>query len=170
MPVARPGKSPIGLAASGSYNRAAMLTADRLAGGVLVALALGVLVESRALPIGSLRNPGPAFVPAVLALLLLACGILLIARRGPVVRAADAGWSDWRHAVAILAACAFAALALERLGYRLTILIVMVFLLALVERRGVLATSLFAVALAFGSYYLFGTILRVPLPLGPLGF
>jgi hypothetical protein len=39
-----------------------------------------------------------------------------------------------------------------------------------VERRGVLATSLFAVALAFGSYYLFGTILRVPLPLGPLGF
>jgi hypothetical protein len=71
--------------------------------------------------------------------------------------------------VAILAAGAFAALALERLGYRLTILSVMVFLLALVERRGWLATSLFALVLAFGSYFLFGTVLRVPLPRGPFG-
>lgn len=147
-----------------------MFTGDRVAGGILVALALGVLIESRVLPIGSLRNPGPAYMPVVLALLLLGFGILLIARRGSAARAASAGWSDWRHAVAILAACSFAALALERLGYRLTILIVMVFLLAVVERRGVLATSLFAVALAFGSYFLFGTVLRVPLPRGPLGF
>lgn len=146
-----------------------MPTGDRVAGSVLVALALGVLVESRVLPLGSLRNPGPAYMPVVLALLLLGFGILLIARRPLASRAGTAGWSDWRHAVAILAACAFAALALERLGYRLTILIVMVFLLAMVERRGLLATSLFALALAFGSYFLFGTVLRVPLPRGPLG-
>ncbi len=146
-----------------------MFTADRLAGGVLAALALGVLVESRVLPLGSLRNPGPAYTPVVLALLLLGFGILLICRRAPDLRAGGIGWSDWRHALAILGACAFAGLALERLGYRLTILIVTVFLLSVVERRGVLATALFALTLAFGSYFLFATVLRVPLPRGPLG-
>lgn len=145
-----------------------MFTADRVAGSVLVALAVGVLIESRVLPLGSLRNPGPAYMPVLLSLLLLGFGVLLALRRadssGP-----SATWSDWRHAVAILTTCAFAALALERLGYRLTILIVLVFLLAGVERRGWLVTSLFAVALAFGSFFLFSTVLRVPLPLGPFG-
>jgi hypothetical protein len=145
-----------------------MLTADRVAGGTLVVLALGVLIESRVLPLGTLRNPGPAYMPVLLALLLLGFGIL-VALRGGDPRPRSASWSDWRHAVAIAAACAFAALALERLGYRLTMLVVLVFLLAVVERRGWLATSLFALALAFGSFWLFGTLLRVPLPLGPWG-
>jgi Tripartite tricarboxylate transporter TctB family len=145
-----------------------MLTLDRVAGGALVVLAGGVLIESRVLPLGSLRNPGPAYMPVLLALLLLGFGVLLALRRGES-SARSATWSDWRHAVAILAACAFAALALERLGYRLTILIVLVFLLAVVERRGWLVTSLFAMALAFGSFFLFSTVLRVPLPLGPFG-
>jgi hypothetical protein len=145
-----------------------MLRADRVAGGVLVALAVGVLIESRVLPLGSLRHPGPAYMPVLLALLLLGFGVLLALRRSDA-SGQPATWSDWRHAVAILASCAFAALALERLGYRLTILIVLVFLLAVVERRGWLVTSLFAVALAFGSFYLFSTVLRVPLPLGPFG-
>ncbi|MGH7307205.1 MAG: tripartite tricarboxylate transporter TctB family protein [Candidatus Rokuibacteriota bacterium] len=146
-----------------------MFTPNRIAGGALAALALGVLVESRVLPLGSLRNPGPAYTPVVLALLLFGFGILLIIRRAPDLGAGTIGWSDWRHALAILGACAFAGLALERLGYRLTILIVTGFLLIAVERRGVLATSLFALALAFGSYFLFATVLRVPLPRGPLG-
>jgi putative tricarboxylic transport membrane protein len=146
-----------------------MPTGDRVAGGGLVTLALGVLVESRGLPLGSVRNPGPAYMPIVLALLLLGFGIVLITRRPLASGAGRAVWAGWRHAVAILAAGAFAALALERLGYRLTILSVMVFLLALVERRGWLATSLFALVLAFGSYFLFGTVLRVPLPRGPFG-
>jgi hypothetical protein len=146
-----------------------MLTADRLAGSVLVVIAVGVLIESRVLPLGTLRNPGPAYMPVLLALLLLGFGVLL-ALRGGDFQQRSASWSDWRHAVAILGACAFAALALERLGYRLTILVVLVFLLAVVERRGWLVTSAFALALASGSYWLFGTLLRVPLPLGPWGF
>jgi putative tricarboxylic transport membrane protein len=145
-----------------------MLRADRIAGGVLVLLALGVLIESRVLPLGSLRNPGPAYMPVLLALLLLGFGVLLALRRGESSRP-SVTWSDWRHALAILVSCAFAAVALERLGYRLTILIVLVFLLAVVERRGWLLTSLFAVVLAFGSFFLFSTVLRVPLPLGPFG-
>jgi hypothetical protein len=146
-----------------------MLKADRTAGAALVLLALGVLFESRALPLGSLRTPGPAYMPVVLALLLLGFGTLLTARGGRAVPLAAAGWADWRHAVAILGSCVFAALALERIGYRLTIVLILAFLLGVMERRHPLITVAFALALALGSFLLFATILRVPLPRGPLG-
>ena len=146
-----------------------MFTGDRVAGGVLVMIALGVLIESRVLPLGSLRTPGPAYMPVVLAVLLLGFGVLVIAFGGRDRRGGGGGWADWRHAVAILGACALAALALERLGYRLTIVAVLMFLLVVVERKGLVLTVLFAVALAFGSFFLFSTVLKVPLPRGPLG-
>ena len=67
-------------------------------------------------------------------------------------------------------ACAFAALALERLGYRLTITTMLLFLLGVVERKRPVAAAIFAAALAGGTFLLFDGILRVPLPRGPLGF
>jgi putative tricarboxylic transport membrane protein len=146
-----------------------MITSDRLIGGALAVLALFVLVESRKLPLGSLRNPGPAYLPVILALLLLGVAVVLVVagRRAPGLGAL--GWFEWRTAVAILAVCAFDALALERAGYRLTMTITLLFLLGLVERRGVLVTVLVAGGLAFGSFFVFETLLRVPLPRGPFG-
>ena len=146
-----------------------MLTTYRVAGGALALLALFVLVESRKLPLGSLRAPGPAYMPVGLALILLVFGIALLAmgRQAPLV--ASVGWREWRHAAAIIGTCAFSALALERLGYRLTMTVCVILLVGLVERKGVVITLAFALALAFGSFLLFDTLLRVPLPRGPLG-
>jgi putative tricarboxylic transport membrane protein len=79
-------------------------------------------------------------------------------------------WTEWRHAVAILGACVFMALALERLGYRLTILVVLLALLTLVERKRWVVGAVFAVGFSLGSYLLFNTLLRVPLPQGPFRF
>ena len=78
--------------------------------------------------------------------------------------------SEWRHALAILGACAFMALGLERFGYRLTILIALLLLVTLVECRGWIAGAVFAVGFSLGSHYLFNTLLKVPLPRGPFGF
>jgi hypothetical protein len=88
---------------------------------------------------------------------------------GNTPRLGTLDFGEWRHAVAIFAACAFAALGLERLGYRLTILVVLLFLLGVVERKRVSVTVVFAVAFAVGTFLLFDTLLRVPLPRGPLG-
>ena len=147
-----------------------MLTTDRIAGGALALLAVLVLVESsRTLPLGSLRSPGPAFVPAALALILLIFGVAIVAlgARAPLIAAV--GWGEARHAVVIFAVCAFAALALDRLGYRLTMLLALLFLVRVVERKGTLVALAFAAGMAFGSYSLFDTLLRVPLPRGPFG-
>jgi hypothetical protein len=146
-----------------------VLTTDRVAGGALVMLALFTLWESRRLPLGSLHNPGPAYMPVALALVLLVFGALLVVtgRRAPAL--AGVGWVEWRHAVAIFAACAFAALALERLGYRATVALTLAFLLGVVERKGIVFTAVFSLALALASFLLFDTLLRVPLPRGPFG-
>jgi hypothetical protein len=146
------------------------MTTDRLSGSVLVLFALLVIWESRRLPLGTFRQPGPAFVPILLALLLLIFGIFVVltARRAPLL--SSIRWTEWRHALAILAASVFSVFAIERLGYRLTVLIVLIFLVKLVEKRGWLLSFGFAFGLSFGSFFLFYTILRVPLPEGPLGF
>jgi len=145
------------------------MTVDRVAGVALGALALFVLVESRKLPLGTLHNPGPAYMPVVLALTMLGFAAALVAFGGRAPHVATVGWRDWRHTAAILGAGAFAALALERLGFRLTVALLLLVLVGVVERRHPLTAVAYAVAMALGTFFLFNTILRVPLPRGPFG-
>jgi putative tricarboxylic transport membrane protein len=146
-----------------------MLTTDRVAGSALVIVGVFALSQSLQLPLGSLRQPGPAYMPAVLALLLVVFGVAVAALGGGSGRFADVSWHEWRHALAIFGACAFAAWGLERLGYRLTTGLVLAFLLGLLERKHPLLTAVLVVAVAGGSFWLFNTLLRVPLPRGPFG-
>ena len=146
-----------------------MLTTDRIAGGALALLGVLVIVESRALPLGTLRNPGPAFVPVALALVLLAFGVAIFALGARAPGIASVGWGEARHAMVIFAVCGVATFALERLGYRLTMLLALFFLVRVVERKSTLVALAFAAGMAFGSYLLFDTLLRVPLPRGPFG-
>jgi hypothetical protein len=144
-----------------------MFTKDRVAGGALALFAVAVVWESRKLPLGTLRQPGPSFFPLLLALLLVIFGVVIAATGGRAEGFRSLRWKELPHAFGILAACVFSALALERLGYRLTVLLVLFFLLKAVEKKSWLLAALFALVVSFGSFYLFYTLLRVPLPLGP---
>lgn len=147
-----------------------MLTTDRVAGAALVLIALLALADSRGLPLGTIRNPGPAYMPALLAIDLLILGAIIVAIGGRAPRAADVGWREWRHVLAIVVVCAFAAWGLERLGYRLTVSLALLALLGFVERKRAIVAVPVALGLAFGTFHLFATLLRTPLPRGPLGF
>jgi hypothetical protein len=146
-----------------------MLTTDRVAGGALVLAGAIALWQSLQLPLGSLRQPGPAYMPALLAVLLILFGVAVAGFGGATGPFSAVAWTEWRHALAIFGACAFAAVALERLGYRLTMGVVLAFLLGVVERKPPLLAVALAVGVAGGSFFLFNTVLRVPLPRGPLG-
>jgi hypothetical protein len=145
------------------------VTVDRVAGVALVLIGLVTIWESRVFPLGSLHRPGPAYMPVVLAALLILFGAAVFAMDARVRRLADVGWPEWRHALAIFGACAFAAWGLERLGYRLTMAVVVAFLLLVVERKGWALGLTLTVAMAWGSFFVFDTLLRVPLPRGPFG-
>ena len=146
-----------------------MSSKDRIAGAALSLFALWVIWESRTLPFGTVRVPGPAFLPVLLALLLLVCGVFIAAAGARAAKFDSLKWKELPHAAAILAVCALSAWALERLGYRLTVVLAISILVKAIEKKGWVATALFALAVSFGSFYLFYTLLRVPLPLGPWG-
>jgi len=145
------------------------VTVDRVAGVALILIGLVTMWESRVFPLGSLHRPGPAYMPVVLAALLIIFGAAVFAMDARVRRLAEVGWPEWRHALAIFGACAFAAWGLERLGYRLTMAVVVAFLLLVVERKGWALGLALTVVMAWGSFFVFDTLLRVPLPRGLFG-
>jgi putative tricarboxylic transport membrane protein len=146
------------------------LTTDRSAGVVLAAFAIFVLWESRDVPFGTAAQPGPGTVPVLLALTLLLCSGVVVAGGAAAPRVTSLPWTEWRQAVAILGSCVFMALALERLGYRLTIFVTLLALVSFVEGKGWVAGTIFALGFSLGTYFLFRTLLGVPMPLGPFGF
>ena len=145
------------------------LTIDQVAGAFFAAFSLLVLWETRKIPFGFLAEPGPGAMPTLLAVTLLVCSIAVIIGGRASKRAAAVQWTEWRHAVFILGTCAFIALALEHLGYRMTIFVALLTLVSIVEKKGWIAGVVFAGAFAFGTHYLFSLLLHVPLPRGPLG-
>jgi len=149
---------------------------DLIGAGLLAAV--GVFFLWRSLvetPLGSSQNPGPGAAPLLLALLLIAASVwaAVVALVGPVDEPTDEAGFERRglwHALVVVAAGAFAATAIGYLGYRLTVLLLLVGLIGLVERKPILPTLLISVALAFGTYWLFVRVVRIPLPTGVLGF
>ena len=116
------------------------------------------------------HNPGPGYVPLLLALLLIIFGVILIVRGkgAPLIRSIT--WAEAPHAVAILGCCLFISLFMETIGYRLTLLIVMGFLFGVVERIKLWLTLVLTFGFSLGTFWLFDTLLRVPLPRGGWGF
>jgi putative tricarboxylic transport membrane protein len=145
------------------------LRSDQVSGLMLLALALYVWWMNRAYPIGTLSEPGPGYVPLLLAIFMGAMGLLVALSGGKSTPLAALEWSEAKRAVALLVACGVAAYALERLGYRITMAALLVFFLGVMERRKPVMVALAGVGFSLVTYYLFATLLRVPLPVSPWG-
>jgi len=143
---------------------------DTAGGALLLLLGLYVTWERRVLPLGTAQNPGPGYFPLLLAILLIIFGVILILR-GKVSRPFNPiPWSEASHAIPILACCVFVALFMERIGYRISLFLVLGFLLGIIERVNVWVALALTLFLSMGSFWLFDTLLRVPLPRGWWGF
>ena len=142
---------------------------DLAAGIVIVLIASLVGWQNRAYPIGSLADPGPGYVPLLLAVALGVFGVLIALRSGASPLFNTIEWTEARRGIVILIACGVAVFALERIGYRLTMVALLAFMLGVVERKRAIPTLLVSLGFAFCSYYLFATLLKVQLPRGPLG-
>ena len=146
------------------------LRSDQFSGLMLIAIAAYVGWENRVYPIGTLQEPGPGYMPLLLALFLGAMGLLIALWGFKSEPLASMKWPEAARAVVILVACGAATYALERIGYRLTVLILLIFFLGAVERRRPLPVALVSFGFSLASFYVIGNLLHVPLPVSPWGF
>jgi hypothetical protein len=143
---------------------------DQITGAALALAGILIAWQSWHYPMGSLAEPGPGYLPFALGIALGVFGALIVAAggRSPAFRWERFG--DGLKALAILAGLAFAALALERLGYRITIAVLLFYYLGVLERRPWITVLVLMMVVSLGSHYLFARLLRVPLPIGVFGF
>lgn len=146
------------------------LKSDQVSGLVLAALAIYVWWLNREFPVGTLADPGPGYVPLLLAIGLGAIGLMIAVFGGRSEPLSAILWPEAKRAVIILVACTLAGLALEHIGYRLTIFGFLVFFIGVIERKSPLAVVLVSGGFSLISFYVIGDLLHVPLPVGPWGF
>jgi putative tricarboxylic transport membrane protein len=146
-----------------------LLTRDRTAALVLFALAAGAYWAGSSYPSGTLAQPGPGFVPRLLAALLIVAAIALFIG-GKAARLPDIGFADLPIMLIIVLLLGAATLALERAGYRATVFLFLLVFIAAVERRPLWLAILLSGGFAAGSFYVINTLLRVPLPLSRWGW
>jgi len=86
---------------------------DQFSGAMLLVLALYVGWQNRVYPIGTLDEPGPGYMPLLLAVFMGAMGLLIALWGGKSTPLAAIRWPEAKRALVIMIACAVGAFALE---------------------------------------------------------
>jgi putative tricarboxylic transport membrane protein len=148
---------------------------DRTSSLVWLGLAIFICVESFRLPLGSIHDPGPGFLPLLVGVLLAGLSVIcfLQARGGPSAEPSGPWYSAerWKSLVWILLALLVYALVLDYLGFLLStfLLLVVLFRFGMEPQRWVWAVG-GGVLASVSCYAVFELWLRTQLPKGILGF
>ena len=147
-----------------------VIRADHVAGGLFVALGVVVFAISGDLPFGTLSAPGAGMMPKLMAGLMMAFAVAVILGGASSPALAKIDWSDRAHAALLVLLTAAAVLLYQRLGFLLTMALLVFSLLVVVERRKLMPAALYSVSLTLFAYWLFGKALKSPLERGLLWF
>jgi putative tricarboxylic transport membrane protein len=146
----------------------------QIACACLLGIFLAALVTSLGYSLLDALGPGPGFFPFWLSLIgaVLTIGIAIQDARDPDIATTTIlpDRSAALQAGSVLAALIAAAVLLEPLGYRLTALLFIAGLLLVLGARSPIAIGATALGGSFGVFHAFYHWLKVPLPIGALGF
>jgi len=145
-------------------GRRAVIRRDHVAGGAFIIAGLLVFALSGDLPFGTLASPGAGMMPKLVLGLLIAFGAILVARAGESPPLATIDWGDFRHAATVIVVTAVATALYTTIGFVLSVSLLLFVLLYFIEQRGLLSTLAVSVGTTAGCYFLFGTLLKSPLP------
>lgn len=146
------------------------LRSDQFSGLMLVAFAIFVGWANRVYPFGSFHAPGPGFMPLALAIFIGAMGLLIAAGGARSLPLTEMRWPEAKRAAMIVLATVVTVVALEGIGYRLAITVLLIFLLGVIERKPLRMVAILSISFPLLSYYIVADWLLVPLPLSPWGF
>lgn len=146
------------------------LRSDHAAGIFFIALGILVFAVSGDLPFGTLSSPGAGMMPKLMAGLMILFAAVTIAAGGDSRGLGEIDWSDRWHALQVVLITAAAIFAYQRLGFLVTMSLLVFTLLVVIERRNVLIAAAYSVALTLFAYWLFGKALKAPLERGLIWF
>ncbi len=144
------------------------LRADHIAGGFFIALGLLVFILGFDLPFGRISAPGAGMLPKLMAGMMIAFGIIIALASTDRETLAEIPWGDFSHAALVIGIAAIATFLYSRLGFLVTMPLLLFMLLAVVERRKPIVAAAFAVCLTLFAYWLFAIMLKAPLERGDL--
>ena len=141
---------------------------------VLIALTVFVLVEASRLPFGTLRVPQAGFWPLILGIVLaILSSIHFIMTLKRVPGGGSPFWSEpgaWKKIVLVLAPLAVFCFVFERLGFLISVFLLMGFLLRVIKPLKWHWVFVIALLSSVLPYFIFQNLLGVQLPSGLLGF
>ena len=141
-----------------------MIRRDHVAGGVFIAAGALVFAMSGDLPFGTLASPGAGMLPKLVLGLMMAFGAIIVARAGESPPLAEVDWSNLRHAATVVAVSAVAIVLYTKIGFVLSVTLLLFVLLFFIERRSLWRALAVSIGVTVGSYLLFSTLLKSPLP------
>jgi hypothetical protein len=146
------------------------IRADHVAGATLIAFGILVFVIGTDLPFGSVSQPGAGMMPKLMAGLMMALAAAVLAGSATSEPFSSINWSDAGHAFQLVFITALAIASYQKLGFLITMSLLVFALLVVVERRGLVPAALYSIALTLFAYWLFGKALKAPLERGFLWF
>jgi hypothetical protein len=146
------------------------LRSDHIAGAAVAAFGILVLALSGDLPVGTLAFPGAGMMPKLCAALPIFFGLIVVLHGNDSAAIASLSWQDLPHALRVVAISAAAILLYERLGFLITMALLLFALVFGIERRPLLRAASFSIGVVALTYVLFTTALKTPLPPGLIPF
>ena len=146
------------------------LRADHAAGIFFITLGVLVFALSGDLPFGTISSPGAGMMPKLMAGLMIAFAVAIFVTARNSQRLAEIDWGDRWHALLVVLITAAGIYAYQRIGFLLTMSLLVFTLLVVVERRNVLIAAAYGIALTLFAYWLFGKALKAPLEHGIFWF
>ena len=152
-----------------------MIKADRISGIFWLIFAVIAVIKSYRLGLGSVVQPGPGFLFfwAGIALGIMSLVIILGTFDRKKAREPEKsmfGEISLRKIILVLVAVFLYALLIEKLGFILVTVLLFVFILGVVEKKGWVFTVLSSLGVTIGAYLVFQTWLQTQLPAGILRF
>ena len=146
------------------------LRSDHIAGAAFIILGIVVFAISGDLPFGRLSAPGAGMMPKLMAGLMIVFAVIILAGAASSRPFAAIDWSGRLHALLVVVITGAAVALYQRLGFLLTMALLVFTLLIAVERRRLVPAALYSVGITVFAYWLFGIALKAPLERGILWF
>lgn len=152
-----------------------MTRAHQITAVILMLISAYFAWESLSMNFYTSIGPGPGFFPLFISIALGLLSVLFligttVRPREPLPADFYASRAAYLHIGAVSLALIGTIFLMERLGFRITILLFYLFIFVSFGKVRPVLAILVAMAGSLGVYYIFVKWLMVPLPVGPLGF